>query len=92
MVPIYDQTSSKTLMRDELGLKELRALSLNGCAWMWTREAQSCEESRGREKGATILVVLRLGLTIPGGQDKRREEESVKVHGQEGSVTSHQGS
>lgn len=53
---------------------------------------KSCEEARGREKGATILVILRLGLNIPGGQDRGREEESVKVHGQERSVTSHQGS
>lgn len=33
------------------------------------RNTEPCEEATGRDKGAAILVVLRLGLNIPGGQD-----------------------
>ena len=51
-------------------------MAVHGCG-----PEKSCEEARGREKGATILVILRLGLNIPGGQDRGREEESVKVTG-----------
>lgn len=33
------------------------------------RNTEPCEEATGRDKGAAILVVLRLELNIPGGQD-----------------------
>lgn len=62
-------------------------MAVRGCG-----PEKSCEEARGKEKGTTILVILRLGLNIPGGQDRWTEGESAKVHGQERSVTSHQGS
>lgn len=41
------------------------------------RNTELCEEATGRDKGAAILVVLRLGLNIPGGGRTDGEKSQV---------------
>ena len=46
-------------------------------------DKQLWEEATGRDMGATILVVLMLGLSISGRQGRWREGSGVKAQRQE---------
>lgn len=59
---------------------------------MGQRSTELCKEATGREEGATVLVVLRLGQNVPGEQNRWRDGQRVKAQRQERSVTNHQDS